>query len=111
MQIRVYCVEEDPKIVLTTSTERLDITCQLLRKELWATYEPYCHIDFQNSRCLGMGCMDPLYYVFATLRNVRHPPVVCCRSSEHAQRREGAGEYCCSCHNNKGMHVQESDEW
>ena len=43
--MRVYCVEEDPKIVLTTSTERLDITCQLLRKELWATYEPYCHID------------------------------------------------------------------
>ena len=57
----IYYTSDKPVRVLTTSEERLQIAKEIHKEnqEEWATLAPYCHVDFQASRVVGLktfGC-------------------------------------------------------
>ena len=63
-QYLIYHVNEDPPIVLTTSYEKIQMACQLsgYGDEIWPTYAPYAHIDFQPSRVCGMSNLGVQFF-------------------------------------------------
>ena len=63
-QYLIYHVNEDPPIVLTTSFEKIQMACQLsgYGDEIWPTYAPYAHIDFQPSRVCGMSTLGVQFF-------------------------------------------------
>ena len=60
----VYRIDEDKQFVMTTSTEKLKIACELsgMGCELWPSYSPYAHVDFQPSRVPGMSVLGVQCY-------------------------------------------------
>ena len=63
-QYLIYHVNEEPPYVLTTSYEKIQMACQLsgYGDEIWPTYAPYAHIDFQPSRVCGMSTLGVQFF-------------------------------------------------
>ena len=60
----IYKVDTETQMVFTTSKEKLKIACELsgLGDEIWPTFSPYAHIDFQPSRVSGMSVLGVQCY-------------------------------------------------
>ena len=60
----IFKVDKDTQMVFTTSKEKLKIACELsgLGDEIWPTFSPYAHIDFQPSRVSGMSVLGVQCY-------------------------------------------------
>ena len=60
----IYKIEKNSNMVFTTSKEKLKIACEMsgIGNEIWPTYSPYAHIDFQPSRVCGMSVLGVQCY-------------------------------------------------
>ena len=60
----VPVIRDSPPCMLTTSSTQLDIAAELsgVGANLWVTYSPYSHIDFQPSRVTGMTTLGAQCY-------------------------------------------------